>query len=214
MALCSLRVKSWFLASHYSCKFFCLNLREWDIHFPEMCKGRLFLCSFWVSKHVLHSLYNSLLHSASGWLLFVPLKSAQVPLLYKPSWPSSVAPFPPRVPLEPSAYLYFTICSSLIVWASPQPTCQPLRAGLCLVLSRRIFLIRSFPSPPTLCLGQMPLLWVFPQLYSPWIRIICSGFSIQTALPCISLYLTTCVLMVNTLVGDQLILVCLRLSLV
>ena len=214
MALCNLWVKSWFLASHYSCKFFCLNPREWDIHFPEMCKGRLFLCSFSVSKHVLHSLYNCLLHSAPGWLLFVPPKSSQMPLFYKPSWPSSVPPFPPHAPLEPSAYLYFTICSFLIVWASPQPTCQPLRAGLYLVFQEGFFW-----SDPSL-----------PHPLSAWVRCLFSGFSLNSTdlgsessvqvSPSRPHFLVSlcvwppCVLMANMLVGDQLILVCLRLSLV
>ena len=91
MAQCNLWEKSWFLASHYSCKVFCLNPREWDIHFP------LFLPCFCVSEYILHAIYNSL-HSASGWLLFVLPKSAKVPLLCKASWPSSVPLFPPLCP--------------------------------------------------------------------------------------------------------------------
>ena len=99
MAKCNLWEKSWFLASHYRCKVFCLNPREWDIHFPEILQGRLFLPCFSVSEHVLHAVYNSL-HSAAGWLLFILLKSAQVPLLYQALDPPVFPSFHPCVPLE------------------------------------------------------------------------------------------------------------------
>ena len=68
-------------------------------------------------------------------------------------------------------------------------------AGSC---SFKDYPVHILPFPTHSLLGQMPLLWVFPQLYWSWIGIICSGVSFQAALPCFSLHLKAKVLVAHS----------------
>ena len=58
--------------------------------------------------------------------------------------------------------------------------------------------VHILPFPTHSLLGQIPLLWVFPQPYSSRIGIICSGVSFQAALPCFSLHLKAKVLVAHS----------------
>ena len=99
MAQCNLWEKSWFLASHYSCKVFCLNLGS-GTFISLKCIREGFFCpaSGSLSTSFIASTVPSILHQVDFYLSFQsqPRCLCSVKLLDPPVFPS----FHPYVPLE------------------------------------------------------------------------------------------------------------------